>query len=525
MVSTIKVLPDGGYGWVIVLANAMSNILIIPLMQTFGLIFKDTFVEMGLSATQGSLIINLNAAFGMIMGMVNGFLLKMFGYRKIALMASFLVTTGVILTSFATTFTHFMITYGLITSLGMGMNMAAYGLALNSYFRKNRGKAVGYAMTITGLGPILMPQLINGLSKMYTVQGTTLILGAISAHSFISALLLHPLKWHMKTEIVEDGKLDPIEEDPPEQNEGKTETRIKLIRSTSQVARSRKNSMMGSTESLDEVENGPIYGMDSALAGSVISLHSMNRKASVVSQSKKSSKIGEPTIKTKSSWRLFLDRLVKFFDLDLLKDPIYVSIMVGLSLAVFAEINFSLLTAFILAEFSLNTEQIATFMSILGIADIIFRFLAPYIGQLMKLPPRPMYVITLFLLILSRFSLLISNNYIILLGVALGLGIAKGVRTVYMRLVVPAYVPIEKLASASGLQMMVNGFCILLGGPVIGMIRDVTGNYIMCIVVLNCVTLSTIAIWSIEAITTRFKKKQRVQDKSVEQTDTLLNKS
>jgi hypothetical protein len=129
----------------------------------------------------------------------------------------------------------------------------------------------------------------------------------------------------------------------------------------------------------------------------------VKRKASVVSQSKKSSKIGEPTIKRKSSWRLFLDRLVKFFDLDLLKDPIYVSIMVGLSLAVFAEINFSLLTAFILAEFSLNTEQIATFMSILGIADIIFRFLAPYIGQLMKLPARPMYVITLFLLILSRF--------------------------------------------------------------------------------------------------------------------------
>jgi cyanate permease len=94
-----------------------------------------------------------------------------------------------------------------------------------------------------------------------------------------------------------------------------------------------------------------------------------------------------------------------------------------------------------------------------------------------------------------------------------------------MRLVVPAYVPIEKLASASGLQMMVNGFCILLGGPVIGMIRDVTGNYTVCIIVLNCVTLSTIAIWSIEGITTRLKKKQRVPDKSVEQTDALLNKS
>jgi hypothetical protein len=191
--------------------------------------------------------------------------------------------------------------------------------------------------------------------------------------------------------------------------------------------------MMGSTESLDEVENGPIYGMDSALAGSVISLPSsktnvlahvfffhcsllVKRKASVVSQSWKKgstpsiSKTGEiynpemsRPIKKKSHWRIFFDRLVKFFDLDLLKDPIYVNILVGLSLAVFAEINFSLLTAFILAEFGLNTDQIATFMSILGIADIIFRFLAPYIGQLMKLTARPMYVITLFLLMLSRF--------------------------------------------------------------------------------------------------------------------------
>lgn len=85
------------------------------MMQSFGLIFKDTFTEMGLTATQQSLIINLNAAFGMIMGLVNGVLLKIFGYRKIALAAGFLSTIGIITTAYSTSFLEFMICYGLIT--------------------------------------------------------------------------------------------------------------------------------------------------------------------------------------------------------------------------------------------------------------------------------------------------------------------------------------------------------------------------------------------------------------------------
>ncbi|KAJ3657855.1 hypothetical protein Zmor_009632 [Zophobas morio] len=534
MVTTVKVPPDGGYGWVIVLANALSNLVIIPLMQSFGLVFKDTFQEMGLSATEGSLIINLNAAFGMIMGLLNGLLLKIFGYRKVAIAASCFISVGIVLTSFASTFTHFIITYGLITSIGFGLNMSAYSLALNSYFRKKKGQAVGYAMTITGLGPILMPQVINGLIKVHTVQGVTLILGGIAANSFVAASLLQPIKWHMKTQEVPEENPEPV--DKPN-NEDKTQTKIDLKRSASQVETKRKISV-DSNASMDDLENGPVYGLDSAFNGSVLSIQSVtrNRKDSLVSQSWKKGSVPSLThnpynspltkpIKKKSTWKRFADRMVSFFDLDLLKDPVYVNIMMGLSLAVFAEINFSLLTAFILAEFGLNTNQIATFMSVLGIADIVFRFLAPYIGDFVKLPSRQMYMVTLFLLMVSRFSLLISNDFVVLLGVALGLGIAKGIRTVYMSLVIPMYVPIEKLASASGLQMMVNGLCILIGGPVIGVIRDVTGSYTLCIIVLNLITFSTIFIWTVEAVIVRLRRKRGSAEVQAEQTDTLLNKT
>lgn len=51
---------------------------------------------------------------------------------------------------------------------------------------------------------------------------------------------------------------------------------------------------------------------------------------------------------------------------------------------------------------------------------------------------------------------------------AVFLGIAKGFRTVYMTLLVPSYVPIEKLANASGMQMAGNGLALLIGGPLLG---------------------------------------------------------
>lgn len=55
-----------------------------------------------------------------------------------------------------------------------------------------------------------------------------------------------------------------------------------------------------------------------------------------------------------------------FFDLDLLKDLTFINIMVGVTIANFAELNFSVLTPFVLDEFGLEHNQIAFCMSLLG---------------------------------------------------------------------------------------------------------------------------------------------------------------
>lgn len=84
-------------------------------MQTFGLLFRDTFNDLGFTATDTSLIMNTNAAFAMFMGILNGPLLRHVGYRKVSILGAFLTTLGVLLTAYAYTFTHYMIAYGLVT--------------------------------------------------------------------------------------------------------------------------------------------------------------------------------------------------------------------------------------------------------------------------------------------------------------------------------------------------------------------------------------------------------------------------
>lgn len=73
-----------------------------------------------------------------------------------------------------------------------------------------------------------------------------------------------------------------------------------------------------------------------------------------------------------------------------------------MSLAMTAEINFSLLTPFILTDFYLNEQEIATVMAVIAILDLIFRFIAPYIGDGLKVSARIMYMIAMSLLIMSR---------------------------------------------------------------------------------------------------------------------------
>ncbi|XP_050306994.1 uncharacterized protein LOC126743812 isoform X2 [Anthonomus grandis grandis] len=206
-------------------------------------------------------------------------------------------------------------------------------------------------------------------------------------------------------------------------------------------------------------------------------------------------------------------KILIFFDFELFKDTTYVNLMLGITIANFAELNFSILTPMVLQEFKFEQFQTATFMSLLGVADIISRFFTPFIADKIGWENKTFFLIGVLAMALGRVILVHTQTYIWGLIVAVLIGTGKGLRTIFIALVIPSYVPLERLPAASGLQLATSGLLFVALGPVIGWIRDAVDNYVITLHLLNICTYITAVAWISQDIFSSKKKKHQEVDK------------
>lgn len=170
-------------------------------------------------------------------------------------------------------------------------------------------------------------------------------------------------------------------------------------------------------------------------------------------------------IKNKMS---FLQKVVKFFDLDLLKDFTFVNLALGMTIMMFGEMNFSVLTPFILNSFGYTDRQISLAMSLLGGMDVTVRFLAPFALEKVKLDNRVLFAFGIIAISIGRFIVTLTDSYSVVLAVFILIGFGKGFRTIFSPLIIPSYVPLNRLPAASGLQLIFNSVFSFAFGPILG---------------------------------------------------------
>lgn len=73
--------------------------------------------------------------------------------------------------------------------LGLGLIFPSTFVAVKDYFSTNRGRAVGLSMAGTGLGQMLMPQLVGFLLNEFGFAWTTRIIGVLCLHGAVGSLL------------------------------------------------------------------------------------------------------------------------------------------------------------------------------------------------------------------------------------------------------------------------------------------------------------------------------------------------
>lgn len=173
----------------------------------------------------------------------------------------------------------------------------------------------------------------------------------------------------------------------------------------------------------------------------------------------------------------FFQKVVAFFDLSLLKDFTYVNLVFGLTIINFGEINFSILTPFILNDFGFTNSQTTMVMSILAIMDITVRFLVPFFTEKVSWDNRVFFLIGVVGIALGRTVVASTRSFNIILGSFVWIGICKGIRTIFWPLIIPAYVPLKRLPAASGLQLLISGLFTMSAGPFVGMFIFIVVSY------------------------------------------------
>lgn len=78
--------------------------------------------------------------------------------------------------------------------------------------------------------------------------------------------------------------------------------------------------------------------------------------------------------------------------------------MLGITVANFAELNFSILTPMVLQEFHFGKYEIATFMSLLGATDIVVRFFIPFIADKIGWDNKTFFLIGVLAMAFGRVS-------------------------------------------------------------------------------------------------------------------------
>ncbi|XP_018573020.1 monocarboxylate transporter 5 [Anoplophora glabripennis] len=549
--------PDGGWGWIVVIGVSLVNLCTRSIEPSFGLLFGDLLKEMGIETTGAAIIMSTLDALINFSGLFVGPLIRAFSYRKVSLIGSALCGLGLILTYPASTMAHLLCTYSIINGLGVGLTASSTFVALNNYFVKRRGQAVGFSLAGTAFGMMLMPQAVKFLLDSYNFRGAILILGAFALNGIVGSTLLQPAKWHFVPEAKDEEEggyhqemetIKETEDEDAELAEGQTlinnkiisELGIKTLEELTKPGLTRKStfprnfstmSFTGNRKrktSIDSISN--ISRLD--FTGSSIQLQfdgtqseetttygscrQLRRNMSypgvqISPQHKFLQQTHTTPVKQtpkKSTWQ----KIVVFMDFDLLKDPIYLNLVFGLSIFYVAEQNFKMVTPFFFQDIGYDKSDVALFLSVQALTDILARLILPPICDRLTISKRTLFMTGIFVLGICRSVLAEQTEWTMIMVWLFICGFFRGAALINFTITISEYSSLEKLPAAFGLHMVGKGLFVVIFGPILGQIRDSTKSFPICLHSQTFFIMLCCLAWTIEYLIKYFRTRSAESD-------------
>ncbi|HKM93416.1 MAG TPA: OFA family MFS transporter [Prolixibacteraceae bacterium] len=177
-------------GWVVTIAATSINLL-LGFLYSWSVIKESLVGDWGWSNTEATLPYTVCVAMLSFMTVFGGRMQDKYGPRKIALLGGILFGTGLIASAYAKSPFVMLITFGLISGLGMGVAYATTTPAAIKWFEpRKKGLISGIVVAGIGISSLFMAPLTDKLLRTYSTEKTFLILGAIALVLLVSFSLI-----------------------------------------------------------------------------------------------------------------------------------------------------------------------------------------------------------------------------------------------------------------------------------------------------------------------------------------------
>ncbi|XP_026474102.1 monocarboxylate transporter 14 isoform X2 [Ctenocephalides felis] len=193
--------PDGGYGWVVVFASFMCNMIVDGIAYTFGVFLGEFVLYFGEGKGKVAWVGSLLSGMYLSAGPVVSALTNKYGCRAVCIAGSLIASSAFVLSTFSGSVTTLMITYGVMGGIGFGLIYLPAVVCVGYYFETKRSLATGIAVCGSGFGTFTFAPLATLLLEHFDWRGANLILAGLILNCAVFGAMMRPLVYPKQSNV------------------------------------------------------------------------------------------------------------------------------------------------------------------------------------------------------------------------------------------------------------------------------------------------------------------------------------
>ncbi|XP_051837578.1 monocarboxylate transporter 12 [Antechinus flavipes] len=206
--------PDGGWGWMIVAGCFLVTICTRAVTRCISIFFVEFQTYFAQDYAQTAWIHSIVDCVTMLCAPLGSVISNHLSCQVGIMLGGLLASTGLILSSFATSLKHLYLTLGVLTGLGFALCYSPAIAMVGKYFNKRRALAYGIATSGSGIGTFILAPVVQLLIEQFSWRGALLILGGFVLNLCVCGALMRPIT--LKEDHKNLPKQDPVSKTPKE---------------------------------------------------------------------------------------------------------------------------------------------------------------------------------------------------------------------------------------------------------------------------------------------------------------------